>query len=79
MDDDKCFMLEIQHTKKYKFKKDIIIKNYPDDFLTNNVEKYYRRVAKYDYNRINYFDVNNFDYVRLSSEKIWMLFKSTKI
>ena len=77
--DNKSFLLELSYTTKYKFKKNIVIKNYPEDYKTKNVEKYYRELAKINFNKINYFDMNNFDFVQFAPGKVWMLHKSRKI
>ena len=79
MENKKYFLLEFDHVKIDKIKKNIIIKNYPADYLTDKVHKYYIKKAKYDYKSINKFDINKFDFIELSSKKIWMLFKSRKI
>ena len=39
MENKKYFLLELDHVKIEKIKKNIIIKNYPDDYLTNEVNR----------------------------------------
>lgn len=77
-EEDKYFLLELDHGKKYKFKKDIIIKNYPLDYNTNKIEKYYKKTAKYNSYKLNNFNVNNFDFVERKSGVVWMLYKNRK-
>jgi hypothetical protein len=75
-EDNKYFFLELNHDKKYKFKKNIIIKNFPPDYNTNKVEEYYRKIAKYNSHKLNNFNLNNFDFIERKSGVVWMLYKN---
>jgi len=77
-EENKYFFLELEHNKKYKFKYDLIIKNYPPDYNNNKIEKYYRKIAKYNSYKLNNFNINNFDFIERKSGVVWMLYKNRK-
>jgi hypothetical protein len=77
-EENKYFFLELEHDKKYKFKHDLIIKNYPSDYNTTKIEKYYRKIAKYNSHKLNNFNINNFEFIERKSGVVWMLYKNRR-